>query len=121
MLNVDLNESTRVAMIEPHGPLEVSDFVKASEIIDPFIETHGDLKGVILSIAAFPGWDSLAAMLEHLKFVKDHHRQVECVAVVTDAGIGALAESVAAHFIAAEIKHFGAGQMSAARQWIIEK
>lgn len=40
------------------------------------------------------------------------------MAVVTDSAIGAAAGHLAAHFAAAEIRHFPAGQFQEARSWI---
>ncbi len=33
-----------------------------------------------------PGWTDFAALISHLKFVKDHHSKIEKVAAVSDSG-----------------------------------
>jgi hypothetical protein len=38
---------------------------------------------------------------------------------VTDSSIGNVAERLASHFVAAEIRHFGSSEIDAARQWIL--
>jgi hypothetical protein len=58
-------------------------------------------------------------MAAHFRFVRDHHKRVGKVAVVTDAALGTVAEKLASHFVSATIKHFGAGQTEAARSWIV--
>jgi hypothetical protein len=58
-------------------------------------------------------------MAAHFRFVRDHHRQIKKVAVVTDSALGKLAENLASHFVAAEIKRFPAGGLEGARQWIL--
>jgi hypothetical protein len=60
-------------------------------------------------------------MAAHFKFVREHHRKVKKIAIVTDAKIGELGEKLAAHFVAASIKHFPAGATSAAKMWITER
>jgi len=40
------------------------------------------------------------------------------VAVVTDAAIAKVAERIARHFIAAEVKRFPPGQVRQAKMWI---
>jgi hypothetical protein len=35
---------------------------------------------------SFPGWESFGAFVSHLKFVGDHHRQIERIAAVTNSG-----------------------------------
>jgi hypothetical protein len=58
-------------------------------------------------------------MAAHFRFVRDHHRHIRKVAVVTDSSIGSVAENLASHFVSAEIKHFSAGEAEAAKQWIL--
>jgi hypothetical protein len=55
-------------------------------------------------------------MAAHFRFVKDHHRQIKKVTLVTDSALGNVAEKLASHFLAAEIKHFPAGESAAAKQ-----
>ena len=89
--------------------------------MDPFIATAGKLAGIIIETPSFPGWESVGAMAAHFRFVRDHHRRVKKVAVVTDATLGTVAEKLASHFVSATVKHFGAGQTEAARQWIMSQ
>jgi len=55
MLFVELDEENRIAVLEPHGALSKSDFVSAAEVIDPYIEMLGSLKGIIIHAESFPG------------------------------------------------------------------
>lgn len=119
MLDVRVNIEDGIAMLEPHGPLTRKDFESAAAIIDPYIERAGSLKGVMIHTEMFPGWDSFAALLTHLRFVKDHHRKVTRVAIVTDSALGDFAEKVVSHFVAAEVKHFRFDELTWARNWIL--
>ena len=49
--------------------------------------------------------------MTHLRFLRDHHKHIKKVAgrLVTDSPFGDAAEHIASHFVAAEIKHFPAG------------
>ena len=94
------------------------DFVKLAKAVDPQIEATGGLEGVIVDAPSFPGWDSFGSLVSHLRFVRDHHKHVKKVAVVTDSAIGDVAEHLASHFISAQIKHFGGGKVDAAKLWI---
>ena len=114
-------DANGIVHLHPQGVLEKEDFVKLAQTVDPYIEKQGDLAGIILDVAKFPGWDSLGAMAAHIRFVRDHHKRVKKIAVVTDAKLGELAEKFASHFVAATIKHFPAGQTQAAEQWILGK
>ena len=86
--------------------------------VDPYIEATGDLRGLIVEASAFPGWDGFGAMAAHFRFVRDHHERIKRIAIVTDAPLGNLVEKLASYFVAATIKHFPAGEIRAAEQWI---
>jgi hypothetical protein len=118
MLEHSLDSARSILHVRPTSALQQEDFAQLARTVDPHIERTGDLAGLIVETAAFPGWDSLGAMAAHFRFVRDHHRHVRKVAIVTDAPLGTIAEKLASHFVSATIRHFPAGQVDAARQWI---
>jgi hypothetical protein len=119
MLEHRLDPTTGILRLQPKGALAKEDFANLAQTVDPYIEKQGQLTGVIVDAPQFPGWDSLGAMAAHIRFVRDHHKKVRKIAVVTDAPIGNLAEKFASHFVAAEIKRFPAGETKAAEEWIL--
>src|SRR4051812_39253737 len=106
MIDHSLDTESSILTVRPKSTLQREDFEQLAREVDPFIESSGGLAGLIVEIASFPGWDSLGALAAHLRFVRDHHRRVAKVAVVTDAALGTLAEKLASHFVSATIKHF---------------
>ena len=54
--------------------------------------------------------------MSHLKFVANHHRQIERIAAVTDGGFLTIVPRIADHFVQAKIKHFDF-EASAIRSW----
>ena len=117
-LKFNLDPATAVLTLHPNAALDKSDFIELAKAVDPQIEEHGDLAGVVIEAPHFPGWDSFGALVSHLRFVKDHHRHVKKVAVVTDSRIGDAAEHIASHFTSAEVKHFPADEVTEAKAWI---
>jgi len=120
MIEYDLDTEHSVLLVRPKSALDQQDFVELAKTVDPHIETAGDLAGLILEVSAFPGWDSFGAMVTHFRFVRDHHKHVKKIAVVTDSHLGDVAEHLASHFVSAAIRHFPAGQTEQARQWITD-
>jgi hypothetical protein len=118
LIEHSLDAAHSILYLRPKSALERRDFDELSRTVDPFIEKNGELAGLVIEVTAFPGWDSLGAMAAHFRFVRDHHRRIRKIAVVTDAALGDLAEKLASHFVAAAIRHFPAGQVDAARRWI---
>ncbi|MGO9925436.1 MAG: STAS/SEC14 domain-containing protein [Mycobacterium sp.] len=120
MIEYDLDSEHSILEVRPKSALDKNDFVELAKAVDPHIEADGDLAGVIVNAASFPGWDSFAAMVTHFRFVRDHQKHVKKVAVVTDSHIGDVAEHLGSHFLSAKIQHFPAAQIDQARQWIID-
>lgn len=120
MLDITLDENNGIAIFEPRDKLSELDFKEAVFMIDPYINKFKKLNGLIIVTKTFPGWESFAALISHLSFVKDHHKKIACVAFVTDSSIGNLAEQIASHFVSAEIKTFKYNELQAAKTWITE-
>ena len=118
MLNVKLNETKGIAILEPDGMLSEADFASVAGIIDPYLEKSGKLNGIIIHVKSFPGWDSFSTLITHLKFVKEHHKKISHVAFVSDSPIGTFAEHVAGHFVNAEVKSFSFNELEKSIKWI---
>jgi hypothetical protein len=119
MLDIELDREAGLAILRPEGALSERDFDAVSSVIDPYLEEHGELSGLIIYTKEFPGWESFGAMLKHFKFVKNHQRKISHVALVTDSKIGNLAEMIAGHFVSANVKHFPQDSFIDARNWAL--
>jgi hypothetical protein len=106
MIDHSLDTAHSISYLRPKSALVEDDFAQLARAVDPHIEATGDLAGLIIEVPAFPGWHSLAAMVAHFRFVRDHHKCIRKIALVTDSVVGNVAECLASHFVSAEIKHF---------------
>ena len=88
--------------------------------VDTYINEKGPIRGIMIHTESFPGWEDFSAFIHHMKFVKDHHRNIRRVAAVTDSKFLKIVPSIAGHFVSAEIKHFAYADMDAAQKWIRE-
>ena len=119
MIESSLDKANSILHVRPEAALEKTDFEKLAEKVDAYIEASGGLRGLIIEVPTFPGWESFGAMVAHFRFIRDHHKRIEKVAVVTDSVLGDMAEHLASHFVSAEIRHFSAGEIGAAKQWVL--
>ena len=119
MLTTTLNEKEAIVTLQPEGALSTKDFDQAVQVVDPFIEQQGKLNGVIIYTESFPGWDSFASLIRHLKFIKNHQKKVTRLAFVTDSIVGSFAEKISDHFVAAEVKSFPYNALDKAKHWIL--
>jgi hypothetical protein len=119
MIESSLDTAQSILHVRPKSALEKADFTKLAEKVDPFIDASGGLRGLIVEAPAFPGWESFGALAAHVRFVRGHHQRIAKIALVTDSAIGNVAEHLASHFVSAQIKHFAAADLEAAKQWIM--
>jgi hypothetical protein len=120
MVDYELLQPDGILVIRPTGSLEAADFQKIAQEVDPYIEANGKLNGVLLDAESFPGWKDFAALIAHLKFVKDHHRKVKKIAAVSDSSFLTIAPKIASHFVQADVRHFAHSQLNEALNWLRE-
>jgi hypothetical protein len=121
MLDHTLDAENSILYMRPRSSLSESDFTRLAETVDPRIAAAGALAGIIIEAPKFPGWESVGAMAAHFRFVRDHHKQVRKVALVTDSALGTVAENLASLFVSEEIKRFRSGELEAAKQWVLNR
>jgi hypothetical protein len=120
VIDYTVDTTHSILIVRPKGALEEGDFNQLAKVVDPFIEKTGGLAGIIIDAPAFPGWRTLGALVDHFRFVRDHHRHIKKVALVTDSPLGNVAERLASHFVSAEVRHFPAGELGVAERWVME-
>lgn len=118
MIDSTLDTAHSILYVRPRSALTQADFEHLADKVDPYIDSSGGLRGLVIEASAFPGWESFGALAAHVRFVRDHHRRIAKVAVVTDSAMGNVAERLASHFVSAEIKRFDAGDREAAERWV---
>jgi len=119
MIEHSLDTAHSILYLRPKSALEQGDFVQLAKTVDPYIQETGGLSGLIIEVPKFPGWENLGAMAAHFRFVRDHHKHIKKIGLVTDSALGNVAEHLTSHFVSAEIRHFPAGELEAAKRWIL--
>ena len=118
MIDAELFREDGVLSVFPTGALSEHDFTALTGLVDPYIEAHGALKGLMIEAERFPGWNSFAALATHIRFVRNHERHVRRVAVVTNSPLLELLPALARHFVQAEVRSFPFDQRDAALAWL---
>lgn len=118
MVEFEMDRDRAILTIRPKGPLSESDFGQAAAMADPVIAERGRLNGLIIEASRFPGWESLAGALSHFRFVRDHHKHIRRVAVVSDDTLLKIAPHISSHFVSAEMRQFPASDYEQAKGWI---
>jgi hypothetical protein len=118
MLRITEDDAHGCFVLEPTGSLRTADFDALTQRFDTKVAAGGPIPNFVIHSESFPTWANFAAMLEHLRFIRDHHRRIEKVALVSDARILDVAPKVARHFVAARLRHFPANALDEALAWV---
>lgn len=118
MIKVKFDKDDGIVTVTPSDSLNKQDFDHLANEVDPFIEKEGKLKGLIIQVESFPGWENFAGLLSHLKFVREHHKKVEKVAVVSDGRVVSIMPKIVDHFVNAKVKYFPYENLDEAIVWI---
>ncbi len=110
-------DNSGVLLVDVSDTLRKHDFEELSSAADAWIEVHGKLTGLVVHAREFPGWQNVDAMLSHLRFVREHHRKVDRVAVASDARIASIAPALAERFSTADVKSFDYDSLDSAISW----
>ena len=116
-LEFELLEDQGLLVLEPQDELEADDFERVAREIDPFIDRVGGLAGLVVVAEEFPGWDDFAAFTAHFRFVREHHRSIRRVALVTSSRVLSALPGLAGLFVDAEVKQFPLDRRAEALTW----
>jgi SpoIIAA-like len=106
-----------VLVIEPRRALTAQDFDALALDVDPWLESHGELQGVVIHARAFPGWENLGSLIRHVQFVRDHQKRVKRIALAADGKVAGLAPRIGEYFVRAEVRSFPADDLDRAIAW----
>lgn len=116
-----LDEQSGVLTVEIYGPLTSENFEIMAQSVDSWVEKRGELRGLVLHVKEFPGWENLGSFLSHLEFVKEHHRKIRRVAFAADGVVPNIMSKLAMQFMDAEIKTYKYDQLRRAQGWAGER
>lgn len=106
-----------VIVVEIKQALRAQDFDAIALTADHWIQSHGDLHGLVLHAPQFPGWENLSSTLRHLQFVRDHQRKIKKLALSVDSPLADVVPSIAELFGKVEVRKFGFDELDNAIAW----
>jgi hypothetical protein len=118
MLDYMIMKPEGIVVMKPKASLSKEDFGGLAAAVDAYLSDHASIRGVLIHAEVFPGWENFAGFVAHMRFVRDHHKKVERVALATDSSLANVAEAVAGHFAAAEFRHFPYADNEKALAWL---
>jgi stage II sporulation SpoAA-like protein len=106
MLRHDILKDKGILLLRPEGALRADDFAAVGREVDEYLTKQADLNGVLIQAEEF------------LRFVRQHHRNIKRVALVTDSSLLTIMPRIASHFVSAQVRTFGSGERGEAMAWL---
>ncbi len=119
-LEFELLREDGILILAPRGPLEAADFERMTAAVDEYLAGGGALSGLLIDAEHFPGWEDLAALTSHFRFVKNNQKRIRRVAFATDDRLLNVVPRIAGRFLSAEVRAFPAEELDEAVAWIRE-
>lgn len=110
----------QVLEVRPVGELGVDDFDALAAQVDPIIREYGYMGGLLINAADFAGWESFASLVHHCQFIREHHKHIHKIAVVSDHSLLGFMPRLVDHFVSAEVRPFAASERRRALDWLAE-
>jgi hypothetical protein len=120
MLRITEDAARNALLLEPSGALSRKDLDALTERFGAYVNARDRIPSLVIRATSFPTWTDFAALLRHLRFIREHHRMVRKVALVSDARALDIAPRIAGKFVSADIRHFAAKDLYAALEWVAE-
>lgn len=120
MIHIEFNEADGFVVIRPelmHG-LSEADFKELTDLVDHYLEDHEALRGLVIVAKSFPGWEDFRAFVSHIRFIRDHHRAIAKIALVSDSRFLSAAPFLVDHFVNARVRHFALTDIEQAKAWV---
>ncbi len=117
MIGVKLDISSGTVIAESKDPLQAEGVQNLTQTVEGYLDKNRKLHGSMICASEFPGWENLAAFIDHIRFVRDNHRRIEKVALVIDSPNGKLAPVLSGHFV----KAFASAAFEEAKTWLVDQ
>ncbi len=106
-----------VLLVEPTAGASGEDFARVREVADEWLEADGEVRGLVIHADDLSAWTRPGTVLGHWRLIRDHHRELDRVAVAVGGSAGALVSAAGEHFSHADVRHFAPDQRARAISW----
>ena len=120
-MTIELATNTENSFLEvtASGKLSAEDYDHFEPGVEALIEKAGGKIKILFLMHDFHGWE-LGAVWEDIKFATKHCRDIEKIAMVGEKAWEKWMAMICKPFTMSKVRYFDAGEVAAARQWLVE-
>ncbi|MCE3254909.1 MAG: hypothetical protein K0R25_403 [Rickettsiaceae bacterium] len=112
-------EESGVLFLDIKNPLSKEDFATIENIVDPYYQQRGELRGVIINSKKFPYWTGPQNKQEYLNFAQNNHHKFAKAALNMGGFFIRIILRLAKGRVHPEVKMFGYNKIEKAQSWIL--
>jgi SpoIIAA-like len=117
MITIEKHDRHNIFVLTPAKAITSDDIAQLNRQINDYINAHDKVPNLVLRAERVPVWENFEALTDHIKFVRNHHRLVKKVAIVSDAKLVWLVRPVVDSFTGAKVRRFSADAFDKAYAW----
>jgi hypothetical protein len=117
MIDIETKRSENVFILTPKGSISADDIKTVASTIDAYINEHDAIPRLVFRLSEFPHWKDFGAIAAHFELVKDHHKIIPKVAIVSDNNLLAIVRVLVDQFTGAQIRRFPEEAFADAVNW----
>lgn len=117
MLKTEIDEKNNLFIVTPEGTVSEADFEGLGDTVNDYINRNDKAPGIVLDAAGLPHWKNAAALFAHMKLVRDHHKLISKVALVSDSTTLSIMPVLVDLFLDAKVRHFRQADLEKAKSW----
>ncbi len=118
MITIHDDRDHNAILVEPLEELTKEDFAELTKRFNAYVNQNDAIPSLIIHTPSFPGWANFAALTQHLKFIENHHKLIQKIAIVSDSSSLSVFPALADHFVSAKVRHFSENQLKDAKNWV---
>lgn len=107
----------QVVVVEVGAPLRSADIAALAAAVGPWLQGDARPRGLVMHARGVPGWDNVATLARHVRFLRDHHRRIDRLAMAVDGPVATLAPHVAGRILHPQVRHFDYQRLDDAIAW----
>ena len=117
MIATKFTDSQKVLVVRFTGELKAEDFAGVARAMDDHINETDTIPNLVLHVPEIPHWESFHALKAHFRLVRERHRLIKKIAVVSDMLAFSIMPYIMDHFLSAKVRHFQEDHADEAIAW----